>query len=124
MIWASKNLKSVGANSDQNQGINIVKNACKIPAKTIANNAGEEGSIIAAKLEESNDPSFGYNALTGVFTDMFKAGVIDPKKVVRTALLDASSVASLMATTECMIVEVPKSTDAVPTPHGMGGEMF
>lgn len=124
LLRASKNLTVKGENADQEQGIKIVQRACRIPAKTIVDNAGEEGAIVVGNIEKESNPNIGFNALTMEYTDMFKAGVIDPTKVVRTALIDASSVASLMATTEAMIIDLPKSTDNIPTPHGMGGEMF
>lgn len=79
-----------------------------MPVRTIASNAGEEGSVVVGKLLERNDPNIGFNAATGVYEDLIKSGVIDPLKVVRTALTDSASVASLMMTSECMICEAPK----------------
>ena len=118
LLYASRRLKNLqGANFDQNVGINIIRETCKIPTKTVCANAGFEGSIVVDKLLEQNDTKRGFNAATGEYVDMIKVGVIDPVKVVRTALVDASGVASLMITTEAMIVELPSEKPA----GGMGG---
>ncbi|RCS25260.1 chaperonin GroEL [Phyllobacterium salinisoli] len=102
------------ANDDQRVGIEIVRRAIEAPARQIAENAGAEGSIIVGKLRENPDFSFGWNAQTGEYGDLYKAGVIDPAKVVRTALQDAASVAGLLVTTEAMIAEKPKKEAAAP----------
>ena len=121
-MYASKKLaKLTGANFDQNVGINIIRDACKIPTKTICANAGFEGSIVADKLLEANDFSRGFNAATGEYVNMIECGIIDPVKVVRTALIDASGVASSMITVEAMIVELPEDRPAGGAPGGMGG---
>ena len=120
LLYASRALSSVTApNFDQGIGIKIVADSLRVPCRTIANNAGEEGSVVVGKLRERNDPVVGFNASTGVYEDLVKAGVIDPVKVVRTALTDSASVASLMMTSECMIVDSPKE-EAAPA-GGMGG---
>jgi len=127
LLWASRHITVKGDNFDQDQGINIVKAACQIPAKTIANNAGVEGSVIVGELMKSKSHEIGYNAQTGEIVDMFKAGIVDPTKVVRTALLDASSVSGLMTTTEAVIVDLPKKEEPTSSPSmgaGMGGGMF
>lgn len=101
-----------------------MQKAIQIPCKTIAENAGKEGATVVAKLLEINDPNTGFNAATNEFTNLFEAGVIDPVKVVKRALHDASSVSSLMITTECMIVEKkdPNAPAATPNPAAaMGG---
>lgn len=100
-----------------------MKNACKIPTKTICQNAGFEGSIVVDKLAEAGDLNRGFNAATGEYVDMKACGIIDPTKVVRTALVDASGVASLMITTEAMIVDLPTPSGAggAPDMGGMGG---
>lgn len=124
LLYASKKLDALeGANFDQNVGIQIVRDACRIPTKTICQNAGFEGSIVVDKLVEGGDSSRGFDASKGEYTDMKTAGIIDPTKVVRTALVDASGVASLMITTEAMIVEVPEAKPAggAPDMGGMGG---
>jgi chaperonin GroEL len=108
------------ANDDQKVGINIVRRALQAPARQIAENAGEDGAVIAGKILDSSDYAFGYNAQTGEYGDLVKQGVIDPAKVVRTALQDAASVASLLVTTEAMVAEKPKAK-APPMPHGGGG---
>ncbi|MEP0994764.1 MAG: chaperonin GroEL, partial [Nitratireductor sp.] len=109
-----------GDNADQNFGIDIVRRAIETPVRQIAENAGAEGSIIVGKLREKSDFSYGWNAQTGEYGDMFKMGVIDPVKVVRTALQDAASVAGLLVTTEAMVADRPKKEPAAPAmPGGM-----
>ncbi|MEC9369451.1 MAG: chaperonin GroEL [Pseudomonadota bacterium] len=106
-------------NEDQRVGINIVRRAIQTPAKQIAQNAGQDGAVIAGKILEKSDYGYGYDAQTGEYGDLLKKGIIDPAKVVRTALQDAASVASLLITTEAMVAERPKK-DA-PAMPGMGG---
>ena len=121
LIQAGKKLDGLkGANADQDAGIVIVRKALEAPLRQIAQNAGVDGSVVAGKVRESNDKSFGFNAQTEEYGDMFKFGVIDPAKVVRTALEDAASVAGLLITTEAMIAEKPQ--DKAPAGGGgMGG---
>ncbi len=109
------------ANQDQKVGIEIVRRAIEAPVRQIAENAGAEGSIIVGKLREKTDFSYGWNAQTGEYGDLYTQGVIDPAKVVRTALQDAASVAGLLVTTEAMIAEKPKkeAVPAIPTGAGM-----
>ena len=109
-------------NEDQKVGINIVRHAMMAPARQISNNAGVEGSVVVSKILESKDFNHGYDAATGTYTDMIKAGIIDPTKVVRMALLDAASISGLLLTTECVIVDKPepKAAPEMPNP-GMGG---
>lgn len=124
LLMASQTLENVkGANFDQDIGVKIVREACKIPCKTICSNSGFEGSIVVDKLLEANVPAHGFNAATGEYCDMNKAGIIDPTKVVRTAITDSCGVASLMITTEAMIVEVKEEGGAGPGAGGMGGGM-
>jgi chaperonin GroEL len=108
------------ANDDQRVGIDIVRRAIEAPVRQIAENAGAEGSIIVGKLRERTDLSFGWNAQTGEYGDLYAQGVIDPAKVVRTALQDAASVASLLVTTEAMIAEKRKKDAAPAVPAGAG----
>ncbi|MBP1875540.1 chaperonin GroEL [Ensifer adhaerens] len=108
------------ANQDQKVGIEIVRRAVEAPVRQIAENAGAEGSIIVGKLREKTDFSYGWNAQTGEYGDLYVQGVIDPAKVVRTALQDAASVAGLLVTTEAMIAEKPKKDPAPPLPAGPG----
>ncbi|MBY3444690.1 chaperonin GroEL [Rhizobium laguerreae] len=108
------------ANQDQRVGIDIVRRAVEAPARQIAENAGAEGSIIVGKLREKTEFSYGWNAQTGEYGDLYAQGVIDPAKVVRTALQDASSIAGLMVTTEAMIAEKPKKDAPPPLPPGPG----
>ena len=139
LLKASKVLSSLKAeNFDQSLGIDIVRKAILAPCRTIVDNAGEEGAVVVGRLLESYTPpkdgqlkdtddgakfNWGYNAATGKYVDMIKEGIIDPLKVQRTALSDASSVASLLTTTEAMIVDAPKkdSAPAGPPMGGMGG---
>jgi chaperonin GroEL len=107
-------------NEDQRVGINIVHRAIQAPARQIAENAGEDGAVVAGKILDSQDYPFGYNAQTGQYGDLVKQGVIDPVKVVRTALQDAASVAGLLITTEAMVAEKPKEK-APAMPPGAGG---
>ncbi|WP_077146549.1 chaperonin GroEL [Sphingopyxis sp. KK2] len=104
------------ANDDQQSGIDIVRRALRAPARQIADNAGEDGAWIVGKLLESEEYSWGFNAATGEYQDLVKAGVIDPAKVVRTALQDAASVASLLITTEALVAELPKEEKSAPMP--------
>ncbi|WP_375449820.1 chaperonin GroEL [uncultured Devosia sp.] len=121
LLRASSDLQAKGANSDQQAGINIVRRALQEPVRQIANNAGDEGSVVVGKILESASITFGYNAATGEYGDMIQMGIVDPVKVVRTALQDAASVASLLITTEAMIADLPK--DAAPAMPGGGGGM-
>ena len=121
LLRASAAMKSKGINADQDAGIAIVRRALQEPVRTIANNAGAEGSVVVGKILENSSLTFGYNAATGEYGDLVALGVIDPVKVVRTALQDAASVASLLITTEALIVEAPK--DAAPAMPGGGGGM-
>src|SRR6188508_3273386 len=110
------------ANDDQRIGINIVRRALQAPARQIAENSGEDGAVVSGKILDSKDYAFGYNAQSGEYGDLVKQGVIDPAKVVRTALQDASSVAGLLITTEAMVAEKPKpKAPAMPPGGGMGG---
>ena len=109
------------ANRDQEVGINIVRRALQAPARNIAENAGAEGSVIVGKLMESSDANMGYDAKNNEYTDMIKAGVIDPTKVVRSALQNAASVAGLLVTTEAMVAEKPEPKDPIPAAPDMGG---
>jgi chaperonin GroEL len=111
-------------NDDQKVGINIVRRALQAPARQIAENAGEDGAVVAGKILDSKDYAFGYDAQTGEYGDLVKHGVIDPTKVVRTALQDAASVAGLLVTTEAMVAEKPKPKTPPAMPHGGGmGDM-
>jgi chaperonin GroEL len=107
-------------NQDQKVGIDIVRRALATPVRQIAENAGVDGSIVVGKLLEQNDPNFGFDAQSGNYCDMVKAGIIDPTKVVRTALQDAASVAGLLITTEAMVAEKPEPQSAARPPAGDG----
>ncbi|KPU84566.1 molecular chaperone GroEL [Marinosulfonomonas sp. PRT-SC04] len=125
LMLAAKALADVkGENSDQDAGVAIVRRALEAPLRQIAENAGVDGAVVAGKVRESNDPTFGFNAQTEEYGNMFDFGVIDPAKVVRTALEDASSIAGLLITTEAMIAEKPAPAGAgggMPDMGGMGG---
>lgn len=109
------------ANFDQRIGVGIIQSALQVPMKTIASNAGVEGAVIVGKVIEMEDPNMGYDAASGAFVDMVKSGIIDPLKVVRTALVDAASVSSLITTSECVIVDAPQDKQAPAGPPGGGG---
>lgn len=121
LLYASKELEKLQtANFDQKIGVQIIQNALKTPVHTIASNAGVEGAVVVGKLLEQDNPDLGYDAAKGEYVDMVKAGIIDPLKVIRTALVDAASVSSLMTTTEAVVVELPKVEE---TPAMGGGGM-
>ncbi|HUK10861.1 MAG TPA: chaperonin GroEL, partial [Stellaceae bacterium] len=128
LLYATKALAKVKTeNNDQKVGIDIVRRAIQTPARQIAENAGMDGSIVVGKLLESSDSNHGFDAQTGEYVNMVKAGIIDPTKVVRIALQDASSVAGLLITTEAMVAEKPEKKAAPAMPHdhgGMGGMDF
>ena len=117
LLRALKSLDGLkAANDDQQSGIDIVRRALRAPVRQIADNAGEDGAYIVGKLLETSDYNWGFNAATGVYEDLVASGVIDPAKVVRTALQDAASVASLLITTEALITEAPKDETPAATP--------
>ena len=133
LLYAGKVLdKLQPANQDQKVGIDIIRKATQAPIRQIAENAGLHGAVVAGKLLESSDSNFGYNAQSGEYTDMVKAGIIDPTKVVRTALQDAASVGGLLITTEAMVTEAPQKEcgcgcgngNAAAMGGGMGGMGF
>ncbi len=113
-------------NSDEQAGINIVLKALETPLRQIVDNAGVEGSIVVGKITEHRSQTYGFNAQTEQYVDMMEAGIVDPAKVVRTALQDAASVAGLLITTEAMVAELPKDKPAPPMGGGggMGGMDF
>ncbi|XP_010550847.1 PREDICTED: chaperonin CPN60, mitochondrial-like [Tarenaya hassleriana] len=123
LLYASKELdKLPTANFDQKIGVQIIQNALKTPVYTIASNAGVEGAVIVGKILEQDNPDFGYDAAKDEYVDMVKAGIIDPLKVIRTALVDAASVSSLLTTTEAVVVELPKDeNESSGAAAGMGG---
>ena len=122
LVKAIKALEAVsGENGDQEVGVRIIRRALEAPARQIANNAGADGSVIVGKLLENEDATTGYNAQSGEFTDMIKAGVIDPAKVVRSSLQNAASVAGLLITTEAMVAEKDDPKPAAPAGPDMGG---
>ena len=120
-LTALETLKVEG--SDQQFGVNIIRRALEEPLRQIAANGGVDASIVLQKVRESKEKSFGYNAQTEQYGDLLEMGVVDPTKVVRTALQNASSVASLMLTTDCMVAEKPKKEEKHTPPPGMGAGM-
>ena len=118
--------KVKSANNDQKVGVEIVGRALQTPLRQIAENAGADGAVVAGKIMENKNASYGFDAQLEKYTDMFKAGIIDPTKVVRTALQDAASIAGLLITTEAMVAEKPEKKEAAPMPGGggMGGMDF
>ena len=126
LLYASKALSKLQpANDDQRVGLEIVRRALQAPVRQIAENAGEDGAVVAGKLLEQKSQAYGFDAQAGKYTDLLKAGVIDPTKVVRAALQDAASVAGLLVTTEAMVAEKPEKKDPMPAGApdmgGMGG---
>ena len=110
--------KDRSLNDDERLGVELVRRACEEPVRWIASNAGHEGSIVAVKVRESREKHWGFNAQSEEYEDLVKAGVIDPTKVVRTALVNAASIASLLLTTEALVSEIPEKPKAAPVPHG------
>jgi chaperonin GroEL len=127
LVQAGKTLEGLAAeNADQESGISIVRRAIEAPLRQIAENAGVDGAVVAGKVRESDDTTFGFNAQTEEYGDLFSFGVIDPAKVVRTALEDASSIAGLLITTEAMVADkpakdAPAGGGGMPDMGGMGG---
>ncbi len=126
LLYATKALAGLsGENDDQTRGIDIVRRALQAPIRQIAENAGHDGAVVSGKLIDGNDESMGFNAATDVYENLVSAGVIDPTKVVRTALQDAASVAGLLITTEAAIAEIPEDKSSggggMPDMGGMGG---
>ena len=125
LLRATETLKKVRTqNDDQKTGVEIVRKALQAPARQIASNAGEDGSVIVGKILENSAYGFGFDAQSGEYVDMVKKGIIDPTKVVRQALQGASSVAGLLITTEAMVAELPKKQSAMPPMPGGGGMDF
>jgi chaperonin GroEL len=122
LLRALKALENVKpTDPDQKAGVDIVRRAIQVPARQIVQNAGEDGSLVVGKLIETSKYNWGFNAATGEYQDLVGAGVIDPAKVVRTALQDAASVASLLITTEALVAEKPKKEAPALPAGGMGG---
>src|SRR5213593_2945058 len=125
LLWCQKSLdKTKGHDDDEKTGIEIVRRALEEPIRIIAQNAGAEGAIVVGKVKESKEKNFGYNAQTDKFEDLVASGVIDPTKVTRTALQNAASIASLLLTTECVVVEKKEKEKAPPMPGGGMGGMY
>lgn len=121
LLRSSTKISVKGENADQEAGINIVRRALQALVRQIAENAGDEASIVVGKILDKNEDNYGYNAQTGEYGDLIALGIVDPVKVVRTALQNAASVASLLITTEAMIAELPKKDAPGGMPGGMGG---
>ncbi len=125
LLRAAQFINCKGANDAQEAGINIVRRALQAPCRQIATNAGAEASIVIGKILDANKATYGFNAQTGEYGDMIAMGIVDPVKVVRTALQDAASIAGLLVTTEAMIAEAPKKDNGggggMPDMGGMGG---
>jgi len=122
LLYATTALEGLsGDNDDQNRGIDIVRRALQSPVRQIAENAGNDGAVVAGKLIEGGDENLGFNAQTEVYENLVDAGVIDPTKVVRTALQDAASVAGLLITTEAAVTDAPEDKTAAPPMPDMGG---
>jgi chaperonin GroEL len=123
LVRASKALEKLKLEGDQRVGLEIIKRAIEEPMRWIATNAGEEGSIVVSRVKEMKNQDEGFNAATDTYEDLVKAGVIDPAKVVRSALQNAASIASLLLTTEALVSEIPEEKKEAPAMPGggMGG---
>ncbi len=124
LLYSAQSLENIEvSNNDQQVGVNIVRRALEAPVRQIVENAGAEGSVVVGKLTDKGDHNYGYNAQTGEYVDMVKSGIIDPAKVVRTALQDAASIAGLLITTEAMVAEIPEDKSSAGADMGaaMGG---
>jgi chaperonin GroEL len=119
LLNAQKALDTVKAEGDEAVGVDIIRRALEAPLRTLVRNAGVEGALIVAEVKKSKNSSYGYNVATGEFTDLIKAGVLDPAKVTRTALQNAASISGLLLTTECMITDLPEDK----APAAPGGDM-
>ncbi|HEY1543898.1 MAG TPA: TCP-1/cpn60 chaperonin family protein, partial [Xanthobacteraceae bacterium] len=125
LLRAIESLKKIRTqNDDQKTGVEIVRKALSAPARQIALNAGDDGSVIVGKVLEKDQYSYGYDAQSGEYVNMMSKGIIDPTKVVRAALQNAASVAGLLITTEAMVAELPKKQSAAPAMPGGGGMDF
>ena len=123
LLRASRTLDGLKTgNVEQDFGIKLIKRACEEPLRQIATNAGLEGSVVVAKVAEGTG-NFGYNAKTDEYVDMLEAGIIDPKKVTRVALENAASVAGMILTTECALVDIKEENNSMPMGGGMPGMM-
>ncbi len=123
LLRAAKTLEGLKIGGDEQIGVNIVRRASEEPVRQIVGNAGYEGAIVIEKIRSSSDANFGFNAASAQYEDLVKSGVIDPTKVTRSALQNASSIAALMLTTEAMVAEIPEKKPAAPMPGGHGPEM-
>jgi chaperonin GroEL len=122
LLRASKALRDLKLGGDEQIGVDIVRRASEEPLRQIVSNSGNEGAIVVERIRENSNPNYGYNAANDQYEDLVKSGVIDPTKVTRTALQNASSIASLMLTTEAMVAEIPEKKSApAPGPHGPEG---
>jgi chaperonin GroEL len=123
LLRGAKALDGLKLTGDEQIGVNVIRRACEEPLRQIAQNAGFEGAVVVEKVRANSSPNYGFNAETGEYEDLVKAGVIDPTKVARTALQNASSIASLMLTTEALICEIPEKKSGPMPGGGHGGEM-
>ena len=125
LLYATRALKNLKAeNEDQQMGIDIVRRALQWPLRQIVENAGFDGAVVAGKLLEQKDTAYGFDAQNDTYTDLIKAGIVDPTKVVRTALQDGASIAGLLVTTEAMVADTPENKDTAPAAPDMGGMDF
>ncbi len=123
LVRAAKALDGLKGDGDEQIGIDIIRRACQEPLRQISGNAGFEGAIVVAKVTEAKEANYGFNAATGEYQDLVASGVIDPAKVTRTALQNASSISALMLTTEAMVCEIPERKSAAPAGPGHGPDM-
>ncbi|MGB7622837.1 MAG: TCP-1/cpn60 chaperonin family protein, partial [Terriglobia bacterium] len=124
LIRALPALEKLKLDDEEQVGVNIVRRALEEPFRQIVHNSGHEGAVVLEKVRNNSNENFGFNAETGEFEDLVKSGVLDPAKVTRTALENASSIASLMLTTEALVSEIPEKDKGAPTPPGGMGGMY
>jgi chaperonin GroEL len=124
LLRAQSALDRIKGTEDEKTGVEIIRRALEEPIRLIAENAGAEGSIVVGRVKESKDKNFGYNAASDTYEDLVRAGVIDPTKVTRTALQNAASIAGLLLTTECVLVEKKEERPAPAAPGGGMGGMY
>lgn len=121
LLRATKSLDKIRGTEDEKTGMDIIRRAVEAPIRQIAQNSGIDGAIVVAKVREDKDANFGFNSETLEYEDLVKSGVIDPTKVVRSALQNAASVSSLLLTTDTLVCEIPEKKDMPPMPGGDGG---
>ncbi|PYQ02417.1 MAG: molecular chaperone GroEL, partial [Acidobacteria bacterium] len=124
LLRSTKAVDAIKADGDIKVGVQIVRRSLEEPLRQIAQNAGQEGAVVVARVRDAKNPEEGFNALTDDYENLVEAGVIDPTKVVRSALQNAASIASLLLTTEALVSEIPEEKEEKASPGGHGGGMY